>query len=66
VALHAADVIELEDLTYRRLLGVRRHRYLHLPYALRYAARWLDSLADRATQANRAAAFVPAPKGRSR
>ena len=66
VRLHAAGVAELEDRGFRIIAGIRQHRYYLEPDALRYAARWLDTLADRAERANRAAAVAPVPKGRSR
>ena len=66
VRLHAAGVLELEDRHFRLMAGIRAYRYYLDPDALRYAARWLDVLADRAERANRSAALVPLPRGRSR
>jgi DNA-binding transcriptional ArsR family regulator len=64
IALRAAGVVELEDANFRLISGIRQYRYYVDPDALRYAARWLDALAERAERANRAAAFAPLPKGR--
>jgi hypothetical protein len=66
VRLRAAGVAELEDRGFRIVAGIRAQRYYLEPDALRYAARWLDALADRAERANRGAAVAPLPKGRSR
>jgi DNA-binding IclR family transcriptional regulator len=66
INLRASGVAELEDRGFRLMTQIGVHRYYLDPDALRYAARWLDALAERAEQANRAAAFVPLPAGRSR
>ena len=66
VRLRAAGVTELEHRSFRIIARNRQHRYYLEPDALRYAARWLDALADRAERANRVAAIAPMPKGRSR
>ena len=66
VRLRAAGVVELEDRAFRKLAGIRMHRYYLDADALRYAARWLDALADRADRANRNAAVAPMAGGRSR
>ena len=66
INLRAAGVAELEDRGFRQMTRIRVHRYYLDPDALRYAARWLEALAERAERANRAAAFVPMPVGRSR
>ena len=42
------------------------HRYYLDADALRYAARWLDALAERAERANRNAAVAPMAGGRTR
>jgi hypothetical protein len=66
IHLQTAGVAELEDRGFRIVAGIRQHRYYLQPDALRYAARWLEALAERVERANRAAAVVPVPKGRSR
>jgi DNA-binding transcriptional ArsR family regulator len=66
IALRAGGVAELEDPAFRLMVGVRMHRYYVDPDALRYAARWLDALAERADRANRAAGFAPMAGGRTR
>jgi predicted ArsR family transcriptional regulator len=66
VHLRAAGVAEREDRGFRRLAGIREHRYYLDPDALRYAARWLYAIADRAERANRAAAVAPMARERSR
>jgi DNA-binding transcriptional ArsR family regulator len=66
IALRAGGVVDLEDDYVRVMIGSYRHRYFLDPDALRYAARWLDALAERAERANRAAAFVPLANGRTR
>jgi hypothetical protein len=63
VKLHVAGVVELEDRLVRWFRGGSDDRYYLDPDALRYAARWLDALADRAEHANRAAAIAPMPGG---
>jgi hypothetical protein len=59
-------VVGLEDRSFRLFAGIRAHRYYLDTDALRYGARWLDALADRADQANRGAACVPLAGGRTR
>jgi hypothetical protein len=49
----------------RRFRGGADDRYYLDPDALRYAARWLNALADRAEHANRQAAIVPMAGGRT-
>ena len=66
VHMRAAGVAELEDRGFRLVAGIRVHRYYLDPDALRYAARWLHAIADRAERANRAAAVAPMAKGRTR
>jgi predicted ArsR family transcriptional regulator len=66
VRLDAAGVVELEDRSFRIIAGIREHRYYLDPDALRYAARWLDTLADRADRALRDAAIAPMAGGRTR
>ncbi|MDA0164234.1 ArsR family transcriptional regulator [Solirubrobacter ginsenosidimutans] len=66
IGLRAGGVVDLEDDFVRAMIGTHRHRYYLDADALRYAARWLDALADRAERANRAAAFAPMAGGRTR
>ena len=66
VALRAGGVVALEDDFVRVMVGTYRHRYYLDPEALRYAARWLDTLADRAERVIREAAIVPMAGGRTR
>jgi DNA-binding transcriptional ArsR family regulator len=66
VALRAGGVVELENDYVRVMIGTYRYRYFLDPDALRYAARWLDALAERADRANRAAAFAPMAGARTR
>jgi hypothetical protein len=56
----------MEDRSFRLFAGIRAHRYYLDPDALRYAARWLDALAERAERVNRAAACAPLAGGRTR
>ena len=63
IALRAGGAADLEDDYVRVMLGTYRHRYYLDPDALRYAARWLDTLADRVDRANRTA---PMAGGRTR
>ena len=63
VALRAGGVVALEDDYVRVMIGTYRHRYFLDADALRYAARWLDTLADRVDRANRTA---PMAGGRTR
>ncbi len=58
IRLHAAGVVEIDDLGYA-VAGVGRYRYYLEPDALRYAARWLVALAERAERANRGEVFAP-------
>ena len=66
VRLRAAGVVQLEDRGFRVIAGIRVHRYYLDADALRYAARWLDALAERAERANRNAAIAPMAGGRTR
>ena len=66
VRLRAAGVVELEDRSFRIIAGIREHRYYLDADALRYAARWLDALAERAERANDHAAIAPMAGGRTR
>lgn len=66
IALRAGGAADLEDDYVRVMIGTYRHRYYLDPDALRYAARWLDVLAERVDRANRAAAFAPMANGRTR
>jgi hypothetical protein len=66
VKLCLAGAVELEDRHVRWFRGGADDRYYLDPDALRYAARWLDALADRAEHANRRAAIVPMAGGRTR
>ena len=57
----------VEDPAFRLMVGVRMHRYYLDPDALRYAARWLDALAERArAREPRLPAFAPMAGGRTR
>lgn len=64
--LRASGAADLEHPDFRVIAGIRAYRYYLDPDALHYAARWIDALAERAERANRAAAVVPVPRGRSR
>ena len=66
VRLRAAGVVELEDRAFRIVAGIREHRYYLNADALRYAARWLDALAERAERTNRNAAVAPMAGARTR
>jgi DNA-binding IclR family transcriptional regulator len=66
IHLQASGAVAAEDRTFRLFAGIRQHRYYLDPDALRYAARWLDAMADRVERANRAAAIVPLAGGRTR
>jgi predicted ArsR family transcriptional regulator len=62
--LRAAGVAELEVGEFGLAGSV--HRYYLEPDALRYAARWLDVLADRAEHANRDLTLTLIPLGSAR
>lgn len=66
IAMQAGGLVDVEADCMRAIRGIYCHRYFLDPGALRYAARWLDALADRAERANRAANYVPLPNGRTR
>ena len=66
VRLRAAGVVEREDRSFRIIAGIRVHRYYLDADALRYAARWLDALAERAERANDNGAVAPMAGGRTR
>jgi predicted ArsR family transcriptional regulator len=66
VALRAGGVVTREDPAFRLLVGGQTHRYYVDPDALRYAARWLEVLAERAERANRVAGVAPLAGGRTR
>lgn len=66
VRLRAAGVVELEHVGLRVLGDFGAHRYYVEPGALRYAARWLDALADRAERANADARRFRTPRGIAR
>jgi DNA-binding IclR family transcriptional regulator len=63
VRLHEAGVVELDHRRNRVLGDYGAHRYCVDPEALRYAARWLDALADRAERVNEDARMVRTPIG---